>query len=292
MLFNTAFGVAKNRKPFSDYEYICSIQKKNGLDLGSDHLNGKACVEFVKSISGSLHDTLVSKLKQAKFYTVMSDSSTDSSIVDQECVHVRFVDPDTKSPVTSIASIEALYTPDANGVFSAIINGLKTIDIDIENGDSKPVLACINNDGASVKMGTKNGVAKKNSDCVNHKVITTHCVAHRLELGVLDAAKTESYLEQFESTIKRIYRFYSPSPKRRAHLSSISEVLDKDLIMYSDIKSIRWVSSKRRAVNAVVQDYEATVMHLEQVIETSKKKLKKNHKLRKFIAILLKLNLF
>jgi hypothetical protein len=92
-----------------------------------------------------------------------------------------------------------------------------------------------------------------------------------LELGVLDAAKTESYLEQFESTIKRIYRFYSPSPKRRAHLCSISEVLDKDLIMYSDIKSIRWVSSKRCAVNAVVQDYEASVMHLEQVIETSKK---------------------
>jgi hypothetical protein len=156
-------------------------------------------------------------------------------------------------------------------VFSAIKNGLKTIDIDIENGDSKPVLACINMDGANVNMGAKNGVAKKNSDCVNHKVIITHCVAHRLELGVLDAAKTESYLEQFESTTKRIYRFYSRSPKRQAHLCSISEVLDNDLIMYSYIKSIRWVSSKRRAVNAVVQDYEATVMHLEQVIETSKK---------------------
>ena len=271
MLFNTAFAVAKNRKPFSDYEYICSIQKKNGLDLGSDHLNRKACVEFVKSIFGSLHDNLVSKLKQAKFYTVMSDSSTDSSIVDQECILVRFVGPETKSPVTSIASIEALHTPDANGVFTAIKNGLQTIDINIENEDNKPVLACVNMDGASVNMGAKYGVAKILSDCVNHRVIITHCVAHRLELGVLDAAKTESYLDQFISTIKRIYRFYSPSPKRRAHLRSISEVLDQDLIMYSDIKSIRWVSSKRRAVNAIVQDYEATVMHLEQVIETSKR---------------------
>lgn len=76
--------MTKNRKPFSDYEYICNIQKKNGLDLGTDHLNRNSCVEFVESISSSLHDTLVSKLKQAKFYSEMSDSSTDSFIVDQE----------------------------------------------------------------------------------------------------------------------------------------------------------------------------------------------------------------
>lgn len=271
MLFNTAYGVAKNRKPFSDYEFICSIQQKNGIDLGRDHLNRKACVEFVKSIAGSLHDTLVDKLKQAKFYTVMSDSSTDSSIVDQECVLVRFVDPETKSPVTSIASIESLHTPDAEGVFTAIKHGLQTVSIDIENGDNRPALACINMDGASVNMGAKNGVARKLSDCVDHPVIITHCVAHRLELGVLDAAKDVSYLDQFEGVIKRIYRFYSYSPKRRAQLRSISEVLDEDLMMYSDIKSIRWVASKRRAVNAVVNDYKATVTHLEQVLETSKK---------------------
>ena len=35
-LFNTACGVAKAGKPFSDYELICEIQVKNGLDLG-DH---------------------------------------------------------------------------------------------------------------------------------------------------------------------------------------------------------------------------------------------------------------
>ena len=33
-LFNTAYGVVKAGKPFSDYELICEIQVKNGLDLG------------------------------------------------------------------------------------------------------------------------------------------------------------------------------------------------------------------------------------------------------------------
>jgi hypothetical protein len=31
-LFNTAYGVVKAGKPFSDYELICEIQVKNGLD--------------------------------------------------------------------------------------------------------------------------------------------------------------------------------------------------------------------------------------------------------------------
>jgi hypothetical protein len=33
-LFNTAYSVVKAGKPFSDYELICEIQVKNGLDLG------------------------------------------------------------------------------------------------------------------------------------------------------------------------------------------------------------------------------------------------------------------
>jgi hypothetical protein len=35
-LLNTAYGVVKAGKPFSDYELICEIQVKNGLDLGEN----------------------------------------------------------------------------------------------------------------------------------------------------------------------------------------------------------------------------------------------------------------
>ena len=50
-LFNTAYGVVKAGKPFSDYELICEIQVKNGLDLGENHRNiiVTVCV-FVSSI--------------------------------------------------------------------------------------------------------------------------------------------------------------------------------------------------------------------------------------------------
>jgi hypothetical protein len=38
-LFNTAYGVVKAGKPFSDYELICEIQVRNGLDLGENYRN-------------------------------------------------------------------------------------------------------------------------------------------------------------------------------------------------------------------------------------------------------------
>jgi len=42
-LFNTAYAVAKKGKPFSDFEYICELQIKNGLNLGENYLNDHAC---------------------------------------------------------------------------------------------------------------------------------------------------------------------------------------------------------------------------------------------------------
>jgi hypothetical protein len=60
-LFNTAYGVVKAGKPFSDYELICEIQVKNGLDLGENYRNINGCKTFAASIA----QTLVGK--QVKF---------------------------------------------------------------------------------------------------------------------------------------------------------------------------------------------------------------------------------
>jgi hypothetical protein len=48
-LFNTAYGVVKAGKPFSEYELICEIQVKNGLDLGENYRNINGCKTFAAS---------------------------------------------------------------------------------------------------------------------------------------------------------------------------------------------------------------------------------------------------
>jgi hypothetical protein len=53
-LFNTAYSVVKAGKPFSDYELICDIQVKNGLDLGENY----------RTFAASIAQTLVDKQVQ------------------------------------------------------------------------------------------------------------------------------------------------------------------------------------------------------------------------------------
>jgi hypothetical protein len=53
-LFNTAYRVVKAGKPFSDYELICEIQVKNGLDLGENYRNVNGCKTFAASIAQTL----------------------------------------------------------------------------------------------------------------------------------------------------------------------------------------------------------------------------------------------
>ena len=60
-LLKTAYGVVKAGKPFSDYELICEIQVKNGLDLGENYRNINGCKTFAASIAQTLVD------KQVKF---------------------------------------------------------------------------------------------------------------------------------------------------------------------------------------------------------------------------------
>ena len=60
-MFNTDYGVVKAGKPFSDYELICEIQVKNGLDLVENYRNINGCKTFAASIAQTLVD------KQVKF---------------------------------------------------------------------------------------------------------------------------------------------------------------------------------------------------------------------------------
>ena len=61
MGFWPTYSVVKAGKPFSDYELICEIQVKNGLDLGENYRNINGCKTFAALIAQTLFD------KQVKF---------------------------------------------------------------------------------------------------------------------------------------------------------------------------------------------------------------------------------
>ena len=87
-------------------------------------------------------------------------------------------------------------------------------------------------------IGEKSGVKallKKDFPCFN----VIQCVAHKLELSVLDAAKSMPYLQIFEETIKSISNFNHFSTKRRRELANIADLLSTMFTNYSSVKAVR-----------------------------------------------------
>lgn len=113
-------------------------------------------------------------------------------------------------------------------------------------------------------MGEKTGVAGRLKQRIPH-IITIHCVAHKLELAVLDSVKGCDYLVTFEDTLKTIFKMYYYSPKKRRELCEISELLHEKVAHFSGLKSTRWLPSRLRCLKAVEKNYITTVVHMENM---------------------------
>ncbi|XP_077862484.1 zinc finger protein 862-like, partial [Saccoglossus kowalevskii] len=111
-------------------------------------------------------------------------------------------------------------------------------------------------------MGKKTGVVTKIKDVVPSS-ISIHCVAHKLELAILDACKTVKQISDFEATLKGIFHFYHYSPKRRRELKEIANIFETDLAHFSSVKQVRWLASKERAVKSLAVNIVTVVKHLE-----------------------------
>ena len=197
---------------------------KNGVDLGKNYLNDKRCKDFTLAIADKLIDEVRSRLSRARFMLVLADGSTDMTIVEQETVSVRYLHQG--EPITELATIVPLETAKAPGVYTAVKKGMSAVKT--EEG---PNLIRANFDGASGMMGIRAGVRAFLEKDVS-SIIVIHSVAHKLELSVLDAAKSMPYLQTFEKTVKSLFNFYHFSPKQRRELAEISDLLTKLLTNY------------------------------------------------------------
>lgn len=91
-LFNTAYYIAKEGEAFRKFPNLVGLMKKNGVDVGSNYINEKACREFCISAADVLKENTAEQVQNARFICLLADGSTDKSITEQEIVYVRYVD--------------------------------------------------------------------------------------------------------------------------------------------------------------------------------------------------------
>ena len=86
-----------------------------------------------------------------------------------------------------------------------IDKGLERVGVSVE--DQKKKMVGCNFDGALVMLGSKSGVAQKLKERVSDYLVPILCVAHCLELAILDTVKEVPYLKTFQETVQAVFKY-------------------------------------------------------------------------------------
>ena len=112
---NTAYFVAKEELPFSKFEGLLLLQRKNGVILNKTYANTKSCAELVSFLSNSFRDDLIRELNSKNYFSLMADGAADVGGNENETVVCRFVRDGV--PVNCILGHKAVTHAHAEGKF-------------------------------------------------------------------------------------------------------------------------------------------------------------------------------
>ena len=93
-LTEIAYMMAKTALPFTVFQHIAALEKWHGVALGVTYLNEKGCVELTTCVGESLEDELKATLAETRYFSILSDGSTDSGVIEQELFYVLYVSSD------------------------------------------------------------------------------------------------------------------------------------------------------------------------------------------------------
>ena len=94
MRFNTAYYLAKKEKPFGDCPDLLALQEKNGIEKQNEYRTPRATADFIDFIAKEFKDSLKEILVHARYYSILTDGSTDKSVTEQELIYVMFLNED------------------------------------------------------------------------------------------------------------------------------------------------------------------------------------------------------
>jgi hypothetical protein len=256
--------------PFAVYEDLIALEKRHGVDLGNVYTNRKQCAEFVDINAEFIAQQLNEDLTKAKFYSILTDGSTDKSVTEKEVVYVLYFDPHPKSNPNevevklSFLCLKDVKKADAEGITNTIEESFKSLGI-LPNELSK--LVGFGADGASVNSGNKNGVKallEKNSPWL----VYTWCVAHKLELALKDALNGTRF-DSVDDMLAKLYSLYHKSPKKMHELKQLHDLLDFDFeegaVKPKRASGTRWIEFKLSALRIVLDKYGVYIQHLENL---------------------------
>ncbi|XP_022851453.1 zinc finger MYM-type protein 1-like [Olea europaea var. sylvestris] len=185
------------------------IRRAQAREIQFTYLGPKIQNELIQTLAGEVRSAIVTKVKHAKYFSVILDCTPDASHEEQMSLVIRCVDESMDSSMVQEYWIEFLKVDDTSGLglFTELTNVLTNLELDVDN-----IRGQVYDNGANMS-GRHKGVQKRLLE-INPRAFYTPCGCHSLNLALCDMANCCSKAMSFFGVIQRIYTVFSSSPKR------------------------------------------------------------------------------
>ena len=275
--FEVSYFVAKEELSLLKYERIINLEEMHRVKFGDAYRNRPSCGEFIDYVGEDIGDTLNKDLAQAKYFSALSEGSTDSTSKEQECVFALHFDPklsdkeDRVEVKMSFLGLKELNSADSGASVDGVVNTITGTfeSLGITNYNNK--LIGFGANGASVNRGNKNGVKKKLREIMPW-LIFNWCLSHRLELAIEEVLKGTGFGD-VDKMLLGLYYIDDKSPKKLSELTELfqhmkdMQVDDFELGTVKPIRACgtRWISHKLAAMCVAFDKYGLFISHIKEM---------------------------
>ena len=264
-LMRNAHAIAKHGRPYSDFVWMATLDGMKGVDVGSTYRRDKSCREFVSIIAQVEAEKLKQSVRDARFISIMCDGSTDSAVVEEEMIFVRYID---RGEIRSrFVAVEQVERDDAVSITAAIKQACQTY-LGLDAAEFGRKLVGLGSDGAAVMQGRKGGVTgllRKEQPLLQ----SVHCSSHRLELAYREVIKGRPQLLRVQTTLEGVFNLYHKSALNRSMLKRACAATNVKYLVPCRVGGTRWMPHTLRALTNFFTSYPGIVNHMQQLQQTT-----------------------
>ncbi|XP_028287701.1 zinc finger protein 862 [Parambassis ranga] len=261
LLFNAAYHLALEGRPFSDLRPLAELLKKCELKVVDQYMNDGDCQILIHHIARALKEDLAEKLRLSPFLSIIMDAQNDDLFSDMVAVYVQFL-TNEGFPNTEFLSLQRLSMASVDGYLQVMDRAFSVVGLRVQD----LLVVGLGVDGTNISAGMRANLyiaVQKTFPWI----LCLPIMIHRPHLEVLDAisGKELSCLEDLENNLKQLLSFYRYSPRMMTELRSTAPTLSEETEFLGDIRAIRWIIGEPNVLNALIKDYLEVVTHLKEI---------------------------
>ncbi|XP_042814005.1 PR domain-containing protein 11 isoform X2 [Panthera tigris] len=262
LLFNTAYHLALEGRPYLDFRPLAELLRKCELKVVDQYMNEGDCQVLIHHIARALREDLVERIRQSPCLSVILDGQSDDLLADTVAVYVQYTSSDGP-PATEFLSLQELGFSSTDSYLQALDRAFSALGIRLQ--DEKPAVG-LGIDGAHVTASLRASMFMTIRKTLPWLLCLPFMV-HRPHLEILDAisGKELPCLEELENNLKQLLSFYRYSPRLMCELRSTAATLCEETEFLGDIRAVRWIIGEQNVLNALIKDYLEVVAHLKDV---------------------------